>query len=85
MFLSKAVELVRNRGGNIIHVDVTLICNRPKISDIRAAMIQRMAEIMTVSVAQINVKGTTTDGLGFTGRGEGVAAQAVATVSIADG
>ena len=85
VFLSKAVELVRNRGGNIIHIDVTLICNRPKISDIRAAMIQRMAEIMTVSVAQINVKGTTTDGLGFTGRGEGVAAQAVATISIADG
>ena len=85
VFLSKAVELVRNRGGNIIHVDVTLICNQPKISDIRAAMIQRMAEIMTVSGAQINVKGTTTDGLGFTGRGEGVAAQAVATISIADG
>jgi len=63
-------------------VDVTIICERPKIGDYRAAMIERLAAILGIAPARVSVKATTTDRLGFTGRGEGIAAQAVATVRL---
>ncbi len=66
----------------ISHVDVTLICERPKISPHRDAMRARIGEILGVEIACVSVKATTTEGLGFTGRREGIAAQAVATIRL---
>ncbi|PVM83956.1 bifunctional 2-C-methyl-D-erythritol 4-phosphate cytidylyltransferase/2-C-methyl-D-erythritol 2,4-cyclodiphosphate synthase [Caulobacter radicis] len=79
-FLIHAVDLVRQRGGRLINVDVTLICERPKIKPHREAMRQRLAEILDLPLDRVSVKATTTEKMGFTGRGEGLAAQAVATV-----
>jgi 2-C-methyl-D-erythritol 4-phosphate cytidylyltransferase / 2-C-methyl-D-erythritol 2,4-cyclodiphosphate synthase len=81
-FLAHAAALVRERGGDIRHLDVTLICERPKIGPHRDAMRARLAEILGIDVARVSVKATTTEGLGFTGRREGIAAQAAATVAL---
>ena len=79
-FLAHAGRLVAERGGRIVHVDVTLICERPKVKPHRQAMRQRIADILGLPLDSVSVKATTTEGLGFTGREEGLAAQAVATV-----
>jgi 2-C-methyl-D-erythritol 4-phosphate cytidylyltransferase/2-C-methyl-D-erythritol 2,4-cyclodiphosphate synthase len=79
-FLIHAVDLVRQRGGALVNVDVTLICERPKIKPHRAAMRQRLAAILDLPLDRVSVKATTTEGMGFTGRGEGLAAQAIAVV-----
>ena len=79
-FLMHARDLVLNRGGRITHIDVTLICEHPKIGPHRPAMRRRIAEIMDLPESRISVKATTSEKLGFTGRGEGIAAQAAATV-----
>lgn len=80
LFLRHAAGRVSARGGRILHADVTLICERPKIAPHAAAMRARLAGLMGIEPAAVSVKATTTEGLGFTGRGEGIAAQAVATV-----
>jgi 2-C-methyl-D-erythritol 4-phosphate cytidylyltransferase/2-C-methyl-D-erythritol 2,4-cyclodiphosphate synthase len=85
MFLRHAADLVRARGGRLAHVDVTIICERPKVSPHREAMVARMAEILGISADRVSVKATTTEGLGFTGRREGIAAQAIATVELPAG
>lgn len=82
IFLEHAVDLVKCAGGVIDHVDITLICERPKIGPYREAMTKRLGALLHVPVTRISVKATTTERLGFTGRGEGIAAQAVATVSL---
>jgi 2-C-methyl-D-erythritol 4-phosphate cytidylyltransferase/2-C-methyl-D-erythritol 2,4-cyclodiphosphate synthase len=79
-FLIHANDLVRRAGGTVVHCDVTLICERPKIGPHREAMRARIAEILAMDVSRVSVKATTTEGMGFTGRGEGLAAQAVATL-----
>lgn len=79
-FLLHAVELVAARGGRLINADVTLICERPKIRPHRAAMRARIAELLGLPVDRVSVKATTTEGMGFTGREEGLMAQAVVTV-----
>ncbi|SFK43493.1 bifunctional 2-C-methyl-D-erythritol 4-phosphate cytidylyltransferase/2-C-methyl-D-erythritol 2,4-cyclodiphosphate synthase [Caulobacter sp. UNC279MFTsu5.1] len=79
-FLAHAVDLVRRRGGTLVNVDVTLICERPKIKPHRAAMRERLAQILDLPLDRVSVKATTTEGMGFTGRGEGLAAQAIAVV-----
>ena len=81
-FLIHAADLVAAKGGRIAHLDVTLICERPKIAPHRAAMIARIAAILGLSEGRVSVKATTTEGLGFTGRREGIAAQAVATIAL---
>lgn len=81
-FLAHAAKLIRARGGDIRHVDVTLICERPKVGPHRDAMRVRIAEILGIDVSRVSVKATTTEGLGFTGRREGIAAQAAATVAL---
>jgi 2-C-methyl-D-erythritol 4-phosphate cytidylyltransferase/2-C-methyl-D-erythritol 2,4-cyclodiphosphate synthase len=81
-FLRHAADLVRARNGAVAGVDVTIICEQPKIGPHRAAMVERIAAILEIPCARVSVKATTTDRLGFTGRGEGVAAQAVATVRL---
>lgn len=81
-FLAHAATLVRAAGGIIDHVDVTLICERPKIGPHRAAMRARIAEVLGIALARVSVKATTTEMLGFTGRSEGLAAQAMASVRL---
>lgn len=79
-FLAHAAELVAQSGHAIAHVDVTIICEAPKIGPHKAAMRARLAEILAIDIGRVSVKATTTERLGMTGRGEGIAAQAVATV-----
>ena len=81
-FLLHARELIEGKGGRIGHVDVTLICEAPKVGPHREAMRARIGELLGLAPAAVSVKATTTEGLGFTGRGEGIAAQAVATIRI---
>ncbi len=81
-FLKHAADLIRQRGGDIVNVDVTLICERPKIKPHREAMRNRIAEIIGVEADRVSVKATTTEQMGFTGRGEGLAAQAVCSITI---
>lgn len=82
LFLGKAAEMVRQRGGRIVNVDVTLVCEQPKIGPHRQAMVAAIAACLGVAAERVSVKATTTEKLGFTGRGEGIAAQAVATIGI---
>lgn len=79
-FLAHAAQLVHASGHAIGNVDLTIICEAPKIGPHREAMRARLAEILGVDIAAVSVKATTTEGLGLTGRREGIAAQAVATV-----
>jgi 2-C-methyl-D-erythritol 4-phosphate cytidylyltransferase/2-C-methyl-D-erythritol 2,4-cyclodiphosphate synthase len=81
-FLRHAADLVAAQGGIIAAIDVTIICERPRIAPYRAAMVARIAEILGIAPSRVSIKATTTERLGFTGRGEGVAAQAVATVRL---
>lgn len=83
-FLVHAVERLAARGGRLIHVDVTLICERPKVKPHRQAMRERLAELLSLPLDAVSVKATTTEAMGFTGRGEGLAAQAIATVELAE-
>jgi len=82
-FLAHAAELARGKGSIIDHVDCTVIAEEPKVGPYRAAIRARIAEIAGLSVEQVSLKATTTEGLGFTGRREGIAAQAVANVRMA--
>lgn len=79
-FLAHAADLVRKAGYRTGNIDLTIICEAPKIGPHRDAMRERIAELLGVDTGAISVKATTTERLGFTGRGEGIAAQAVATV-----
>ncbi len=81
-FLAHAVELVRGRGGLIDHLDATLLCEKPRLGPHREAMRQRIAEISGLRIDQVSLKATTTEKLGFTGRSEGIAAQAAATIRL---
>ena len=79
-FLAHAAELIRSSGGIIVHVDCTLVCEEPKVGPHRSAMRARIAAILGLGEQDVSIKATTTDGLGFTGRREGIAAQAVANI-----
>lgn len=81
IFLAHAANLARAAGAAISHVDVTLICEAPKISPYTDEMRTRIAEILSIGLPRVSVKATTTEGLGFTGRREGIAAQAIATLA----
>lgn len=82
IFLTHAKDRVSARGGKIEHVDITLICEKPKVKPHRDAMRAKISEILDLPMTRISVKATTTEKLGFTGRGEGIAAQASATVTL---
>lgn len=82
MFLQEASRLLHQRGGELVHVDVTVMCEAPKIGPHRDAMRARIAEILNMNAEHVAVKATTTEGLGFTGRREGIAAHAVVTVRV---
>jgi 2-C-methyl-D-erythritol 4-phosphate cytidylyltransferase/2-C-methyl-D-erythritol 2,4-cyclodiphosphate synthase len=81
-FLAHAVALAAARGGRVVNADVTLVCERPKIKPHRAAMRARLAELLGLPLEAVSVKATTMEGMGFTGREEGLAAQAVAMVEL---
>lgn len=81
-FLAHAAGLVAKAGGRILHCDVTLICEAPKVGPHRPAMLARLGEILADHQPRLSVKATTTEGLGFTGRREGIAAQALATIRL---
>jgi 2-C-methyl-D-erythritol 4-phosphate cytidylyltransferase/2-C-methyl-D-erythritol 2,4-cyclodiphosphate synthase len=82
LFLQHAARLVVEAGGRILHADVTLICEGPKIGPHREAMRARIAGILGLPVSRVSVKATTTERLGFAGRREGIAAMASATVEL---
>jgi 2-C-methyl-D-erythritol 4-phosphate cytidylyltransferase/2-C-methyl-D-erythritol 2,4-cyclodiphosphate synthase len=82
IFLAHAADRVRARGGIVAHIDVTLICEAPKIGPYREAMRARIAEIASIAVGRTGVKATTSEGLGFTGRREGIACLAMATIRL---
>jgi 2-C-methyl-D-erythritol 4-phosphate cytidylyltransferase / 2-C-methyl-D-erythritol 2,4-cyclodiphosphate synthase len=79
-FLLHAVRLAQAKGGKILNADLTLICERPKIGPHRDAMRARIAELLALPIGRVSVKATTTEGMGFTGREEGLMAQAVVSV-----
>ncbi len=81
-FVNFARERLAARGGRLAHVDLTIVCQQPKIAPQRQAMRTRLAEILELEPGRIAVKGTTSEGLGFTGRGEGIAVQATVTVRL---
>lgn len=81
-FLVYAAERVAARGGRIVNVDVTLICEQPKVKPHRQTMRERLAELLSLPLDAVSVKATTTEALGFTGRGEGLAAQAAVSVEL---
>jgi 2-C-methyl-D-erythritol 4-phosphate cytidylyltransferase/2-C-methyl-D-erythritol 2,4-cyclodiphosphate synthase len=81
-FVSHAVQLINSKGGRIVNVDITLMCEAPKVGPYRLRMRERLAAILKISPSRVNVKATTTEKLGFIGRGEGIAAQAIANVEI---
>jgi 2-C-methyl-D-erythritol 4-phosphate cytidylyltransferase / 2-C-methyl-D-erythritol 2,4-cyclodiphosphate synthase len=82
IFLKHAAAKVKERGGVIVHVDVTLLCEAPRIGPYREAMRARIAEMLGLEMTQVSIKATTNEGLGSIGRGEGIAAMATATVSL---
>ena len=82
IFLDFAIKRVLARGGRILNLDLTFICETPKIGPHRDAIRHRIAEICGISIDRVSVKATTSEGLGFTGRGEGIAAQASASITL---
>ena len=82
LFVERARDLVEQAGGRIAHADVTIICEAPRIGPYRDAMRSRIADLLRLPASRISIKATTTERLGFTGRGEGIAAQAVATLRL---
>lgn len=81
-FVTYTRDLIQAKGGVIVHVDITLICEKPKMGPHREAMRARIAELLAIDISRVSVKATTTEKLGFTGREEGIAAQALATVKL---
>lgn len=81
-FVEHARALIERRGGRIDHVDMTVICEAPRIGPHRDAMRRSVAALLRLPLTRVSIKATTTERLGFTGRGEGIAAQAVATVRV---
>lgn len=82
VFLAHAARILSDRGGSIANLDVTIICEAPKVGPHRDAMRASLAEILGIDVGRVGVKATTTEKLGFTGRREGIAAQATATIRL---
>jgi 2-C-methyl-D-erythritol 4-phosphate cytidylyltransferase/2-C-methyl-D-erythritol 2,4-cyclodiphosphate synthase len=81
-FLTHAVERLHARGGRLVNVDITLICEQPRVKPHRQAMRERLAALLSLPLDAVSVKATTTEAMGFTGRGEGLAAQAIATIDL---
>ncbi|HER27581.1 MAG TPA: bifunctional 2-C-methyl-D-erythritol 4-phosphate cytidylyltransferase/2-C-methyl-D-erythritol 2,4-cyclodiphosphate synthase [Rhodospirillales bacterium] len=85
VFVTSACQIIAGLGGRIVNVDITLICESPKISPFRAAMTETLARLLDITPDRVGIKATTTEKLGFTGRNEGIAAQAVAAIEMPKG
>lgn len=83
--LASVARLLREHGWEPVNVDAVVICEQPRVAPHRPAMRERLAAALGVEVERVNLRGTTTEGMGFTGRGEGIAVQAVALVRVAGG
>lgn len=82
IFLEKAIGMLKARGGKLLNIDLTIICEEPKIAPHANEMQEQVAAITSLNVKRVNIKATTTEGLGFTGRKEGIAAQATVTINL---
>lgn len=82
IFIDHAMRLLNNKGGRLDHVDITIICEKPRIKSFKKEMVERLEVILGIPRRDINLKATTTEQLGFTGRSEGIAAQAIATIRV---
>jgi 2-C-methyl-D-erythritol 4-phosphate cytidylyltransferase/2-C-methyl-D-erythritol 2,4-cyclodiphosphate synthase len=82
IFLEEACKMLSAKNGKIQNVDITIICEAPKIGPHRDSMRNKVAEILKIDSMRVNIKATTTEGLGFTGRKEGIAAQTVITIQL---
>ena len=80
LLLKKVAAKVREKGFHIVNIDTTIVAQKPKLSDFIPRMVSEIAGVLDMDAGRVNVKATTTEGLGFTGRGEGIAAYAVALV-----
>jgi len=80
VLLKRVAIMVREKGFHIVNVDSTIVAQKPKLSDFVPKMVQHIAEVLEIDPSRVNVKATTTEGLGFAGRGEGIAAYAIALV-----
>jgi len=83
--LGSVIRLLRERGWRPVNVDAVVVCEEPRVAPQRRAMCKRLAAAMGLDVGDVTIRGTTTEGMGFTGRGEGIAAQAVALVERSGG
>lgn len=84
LFLIEALNMLRISGGRLLHIDLTLICEAPKVGPHRDAIRGNIAALAKLPLSRVNIKATTTEKLGFTGRGEGIAAQAIVSVNLLD-
>jgi 2-C-methyl-D-erythritol 2,4-cyclodiphosphate synthase len=80
VLLKRVATMVREKGFHIVNVDSTLVAQKPKLSEVIPKMVQQISEVLEIEPSRVNVKATTTEGLGFAGRGEGIAAYAIALV-----
>jgi 2-C-methyl-D-erythritol 2,4-cyclodiphosphate synthase len=80
ILLTKVLTKVKEKGFHLLNIDVTVVAQKPKLSDIIPRMVKEISDVLEVEIGRVNVKATTTEGLGFTGREEGIAAYAVALV-----
>ena len=80
ILLKKVIDKVREKGFHLLNVDTTIVAQKPKLSEIIPRMVKEIANVLEIEAGRVNVKATTTEGLGFTGREEGIAAYAVALV-----
>ena len=80
LLLKKVAAKVREKGFHIVNIDTTIVAQKPKLSDFIPRMVSEIAGVLDMDTERVNVKATTTEGLGFTGRGEGIAAYAIALV-----
>ena len=80
VLLKRVINKIKEKGFHLSNIDTTLVAQRPKISEFIPRMVKQIADVLEIEPGRVNVKATTTEGLGFTGRGEGIAAYAVALV-----
>ncbi|MDI6763812.1 MAG: 2-C-methyl-D-erythritol 2,4-cyclodiphosphate synthase [Thermodesulfobacteriota bacterium] len=80
LLLGRVITKVKEKGFHLLNIDATIVAQKPKLLDFIPRMVNEIAQVLEIDTARVNVKATTTEGLGFTGRGEGIAAYAVALV-----
>jgi len=80
ILLKRVINKIKEKGFHLVNIDATLVAQRPKLSEFISRMVKQIADVLEIEPGRVNVKATTTEGLGFAGRGEGIGAYAVALV-----